>query len=554
MCVTLADEAVALPFSKAVLRYILPHNLDASREFTKMTDPYCQIASHTWLFTSHGTVIFVDTTSGELRHGPLSNPPNVVLVREGERARLKFVGTDGPQEIACGLEYSAIVRSNSQRSSETAATVGSEFTYVPTNGEEFGLTEHGRFLSAEPGGRITLSRTTCQAWESFFLRTEASGTLAERIRWSPVHGASLQVGDDGLLTLRDGRTFDWHLLRWTDPRLDGTLVRLIVVAKPAPACSTNLYIHHWGGKDVCGIDKSGAIAFNDGAEKIQIEHRADGFFTATIIFENRHPTLSLGTGNPRGQYQGTGADQYFLKCLEVELLPLNPIRQSLIERIWRGNDPFGSFPRNLFGHDLQGWNSQHPYLAEAIGVVRPAVILEVGVWKGGSTVFMANELRKRALKSVIIAVDTWLGASDHWTTQYFTDLNLVNGYPSLYNKFMSNVIYSGVVEFVLPLPIDSLNAAEILRLQDVRPAMIHLDGGHDYESVLADLRAWWPLLTPGGILVGDDYWASGTFQGVRKAFDDFFGPLGLAPIENVSGKCRVRKARDIMTAVSDSVP
>lgn len=121
-----------------------------------MTDRYCQIASHTWLFTSHGTVIFVDTTSGELRHGPLeTNPPNVVLVREGERARLRFVGSTGPQEITCQLEYSAIVGSERQRSSETAATVGSEFTYVPTNGEEFGLTEHGQFLSAEPGGRMT---------------------------------------------------------------------------------------------------------------------------------------------------------------------------------------------------------------------------------------------------------------------------------------------------------------------------------------------------------------------------------------------------------------
>jgi hypothetical protein len=516
-------------------------------EFTKMAVPFGHIASHAWLFTSHGTVIFVDNMSGELRHGPLqASPPNVLLVREGERARLSFVGTHGPREIACGSEYSASVGSERQRSSnETAATVGSELTYVPIDGEEFGLTEHGRFLCAEPDGRMTLSRATCQAWESFHLRTEAGGTLVERIRWSPVHGAALRIGVDGLLALRDGTTFDWHLLRWTDPRLDGARVRLVVVAKPAPTCNTNLYVHHWGGKDVCGIDKSGAIAFSDGAEEIQIEHWSDGFFTATIVFENCHPTLSLGTGNPRGRYQGTGEDQYFLKTLEVELLPLNPIRQTLIERIWKGDDPFRGFPRKLFEHDLQGWNSQHPYLAEAIGAVRPAVIVEVGVWKGSSTVFMANELKTHGLKSVIIAVDTWLGGSDHWITQYFADLNLVNGYPALYNKFMANVIHSGVAKFVLPLPIDSLNAAEILRSEDIRPAMIHLDGGHDYESVLADLRAWWPLLTPGGILVGDDYWTTGTFPSVQKAFDDFFGARDLAPIENSSGKCRVRKPRNL---------
>ena len=49
-------------------------------------------------------------------------------------------------------------------------------------------------------------------------------------------------------------------------------------------------------------------------------------------------------------------------------------------------------------HDLQGWNSQHIYLSDAITALRPAVIVEIGVWKGGSTVFMANELKKHALR------------------------------------------------------------------------------------------------------------------------------------------------------------
>jgi hypothetical protein len=58
--------------------------------------------------------------------------------------------------------------------------------------------------------------------------------------------------------------------------------------------------------------------------------------------------------------------------------------------------------------------------------------------------------------------------------------------------------------------------------------------------VTADLRAWWPLLAPGGVFIGDDYpgWVS-----VQKSFDDFFGALGLSPlpIENDGIKCRVRK-------------
>jgi hypothetical protein len=295
------------------------------------------------------------------------------------------------------------------------------------------------------------------------------------------------------------------------------------LVKPANDCDTNLYVHHWGGKDVCSINKDGTTALNEGAEEIRVEHLPDNFLSVTIIFENRHPTLSVGTGEPSGRYQGTGVDQYLFKSIEVELLPLNPIRKMIIDRIWKGSDPFRDFPGNLFDYDLTGWNSQHSYLGETIAELRPALIVEIGVWKGSSTVFMANELKKYALSSVVIAVDTWLGSSEHWTGPSRADLSFLDARPDLYHKFLSNVIRAQVSDYVVPLPIDSLNAAQILRSLDLNPQMIHLDGGHDYESVMADLRVWWPILAPGGIFVGDDYYVNGMWADVRKAFDNFFG-------------------------------
>lgn len=365
--------------------------------------------------------------------------------------------------------------------------------------------------------------------------------LVERIELVPVHGATSRVGDDGVLILTDGPSFNWHLLRWTDPRLDGTRVRLSIVAKPAEGCDTNLYVHHWGGRDVCSIDKVGTVVISDGADEVLIERRADGFYTATIVFDNHHPTLNIGMGKPGGQYHGTGTDQYHLKSIEVELLPVNPARQTMVGKLWRGSDPFRGLPGNLFEFDLQGWNSQHPYLSESIAELRPKVILEIGVWKGGSTVFMANELKKHALSSVVIAVDTWLGSSEHWMGQSNSDLSFLNGRPALYYKFLSNVIHAKVADYVVPLPIDSLNAAEILRIAGVRPELIHLDGGHDYESVMADLRVWWSVLAPGGVLIGDDYYSNGVWPTVRQAFDDFFSGLKLLPIMHSEGKCRVQK-------------
>lgn len=34
---------------------------------------------------------------------------------------------------------------------------------------------------------------------------------------------------------------------------------------------------------------------------------------------------------------------------------------------------------------------------------------------------------------------------------------------------------------------------------------VYIDGDHAYDAVLADCRAWWPLVKPGGILSGHDF-------------------------------------------------
>jgi hypothetical protein len=165
------------------------------------------------------------------------------------------------------------------------------------------------------------------------------------------------------------------------------------------------------------------------------------------------------------------------------------------------------------------------------------------VWKGGSTVFMADVAKRLGLPTLVIAVDTWLGSSEHWLhSNLFSEMSFLNGYPALYNQFLSNAIRVGVANYVLPIPIASLGAAEVLTSLGVTASIIHVDGAHDYDSVMADLRAWWPLLAPGGILIGDDYLPDGYWESVRRAFDNFFGGLGLS-IENDAGKCRVRKPK-----------
>ena len=120
------------------------------------------------LFTSHITVVFVDTVSGELRHGPLDgSPPNVFLVRNGDVAQLQYVDRNGKRtDIVCLPEYSAILGSETVRQNNNMFA-GSTFSFVPISRGTFALSDGGQFLCAEYDGRITKSRSVCREWETF---------------------------------------------------------------------------------------------------------------------------------------------------------------------------------------------------------------------------------------------------------------------------------------------------------------------------------------------------------------------------------------------------
>lgn len=219
---------------------------------------------------------------------------------------------------------------------------------------------------------------------------------------------------------------------------------------------------------------------------------------------------------------------------------MSEARDQIIAALWHGQDPFAGFPRAGHVHDAQGWKSDHPYLVASLEELRPRILVEVGVWKGGSTLTMARRLKALDLDAVVIAIDTWLGSAEHWVNpDWFAHLGMENGRSSLMRKFMGNVAEADLVDFVVPLPLDSSSAAHVLAHHGVRPDLVHIDGGHEYETVLADLKLWWPALNEGGLLIGDDYTHNGSWPGVRQAFDEFFP----TQVEHDKGKCRVFKRR-----------
>lgn len=179
--------------------------------------------------------------------------------------------------------------------------------------------------------------------------------------------------------------------------------------------------------------------------------------------------------------------------------------------------------------EVQGWNGNHPALVRLATAPGARVIIDVGVWKGQSTIAMAAGLREAGIDGCVIAIDTFLGSPEHWRGGGMFARR--HGLPDLYATFLANVAAAGLQSYVVPMPQTSSGAAAILRRLGIAASLVHIDGDHAYAAVLQDAKDYWPILAPGGHLVGDDYHPSwpGVVQAARE-FAAFAGrPLALKP-------------------------
>jgi len=188
------------------------------------------------------------------------------------------------------------------------------------------------------------------------------------------------------------------------------------------------------------------------------------------------------------------------------------------KKIYGDHDPYENL--ELLDVDIQGWASTSFVFAEIIEAIQPRLIIEVGTWKGGSAIHMAKTCLKYYDDFEIVCIDTFLGSVEHWVDQ--KDLlhkGVKNGRPIIYEQFMSNVVHSNLQDYITPLPVDSINAHEILTKLDVQADLIYIDAGHDYLSVRVDLGYYPDHLRNGGYLLGDDWF----HEPIKRAAYDTYG-------------------------------
>ncbi|HET7721599.1 MAG TPA: class I SAM-dependent methyltransferase, partial [Acidimicrobiales bacterium] len=119
------------------------------------------------------------------------------------------------------------------------------------------------------------------------------------------------------------------------------------------------------------------------------------------------------------------------------------------------------------------------------------VIVEIGSWKGKSTIWLGNG--SKAGQSVpIYAVDPHIG---------FPDVPETYGVIKTFEEFKRNIEAAGVDDVVTPLVMTSEEAAAGF----TEPvALLFVDGVHQYEYVKSDFEYWFPKVRDGGVMVFHD--------------------------------------------------
>jgi predicted O-methyltransferase YrrM len=155
----------------------------------------------------------------------------------------------------------------------------------------------------------------------------------------------------------------------------------------------------------------------------------------------------------------------------------------------------------------------------------PGDFIEIGVWKGGLIMAMALKCIQLGIDRKIHAYDTFEGM----TNPSYDDVDMNNEFAinifnkvqcvSLFNETKANIDKTNYTNI-------EYHVGDILKT-DVSNipgeiSLLRLDTDW-YESTKFELKNFYPLVSPGGIVIIDDY---GHWKGCRKAVDDFLSTEG----------------------------
>lgn len=122
-------------------------------------------------------------------------------------------------------------------------------------------------------------------------------------------------------------------------------------------------------------------------------------------------------------------------------------------------------------------------------VTKNSTIVEIGSWKGKSTVFLGLGAKKT--DSRVYAIDPFKG---RWVANQ-------KKIKSTYTEFKKNIAFEAIHQYVIPIKETSVQAGKKWK----KPIdFLFIDGLHDFKNVSYDFTTWTQFLREGGIVALHD--------------------------------------------------
>jgi predicted O-methyltransferase YrrM len=167
----------------------------------------------------------------------------------------------------------------------------------------------------------------------------------------------------------------------------------------------------------------------------------------------------------------------------------------------------------------EDWFTYAPFYKKIVEVFDSGShFVEIGSWKGRSSVYMAVEIINSKKLIKFDCVDTWKGSVEHVNDPFIIE-------DKLFDEFIKNI--EPVKNIINPIRLSSKDAS---KTYDDEPLnFIFIDASHEYEDVKDDIIHWLPKLKKGGIMAGHDIAA----ENVNKAVYEILPEAKVIPFYDV---------------------
>lgn len=182
----------------------------------------------------------------------------------------------------------------------------------------------------------------------------------------------------------------------------------------------------------------------------------------------------------------------------------------------------------LSWRDVPGWFDFQNIYDQAVREAKDGdTFVEVGVFLGRSTLYLAEKVKESGKRITLYAVDLfnhkdWEGAIKRNHVAPYLDAP--GEFPQCagvdhYHAMRYVLRASGLWNLIHVVQASSVEASRLFRQSSLR--FVFLDADHQYKSIREDLEVWQPKIMLGGILAGHDYVEQ--WPGVIQAVNERFG-------------------------------